>query len=399
MGEWTPGGRILSLPPSVEASKTTVREWRNEEGNGWALDELSTILTPNETEAIKAMKLAESEQEDLLSWPHTRNGVFSVRSAYHLEVQRKNGNVGPSVGDHNLDVWRKTWKALTPSRVKVTMWRALKNGLPTMNVLARRGLNVDCICPRCGEAPETVTHMALQCKEARLLWKLSPLRLDSQVANCSLMEWGEEFGKKCKMKGAWELAMMVVWQSWRARNLWVFERKTVDPVVQCAKMLGILGEYEAACTRDQPPSEPPTQVGLGMLVRDHVGDALMSAGESGCENLTVKHAEAKAVMFGLRYAFDAGCRALEVETDCQALATLLQAKSREISATQVLVNDILNLAKQFTYCSFGFNRRSCNSVAHSMAQAALHFEETLVWMEDCPPVVTPLVLADKILCE
>lgn len=38
-------------------------------------------------------------------------------------------------------------------------------------------------------------------------------------------------------------------------------------------------------------------------------------------------------------------------------------------------------------------------VAHSMAKASLLYEEELVWMEECPADVLPLVLADKAFME
>lgn len=77
------------------------------------------------------------------------------------------------------------------------------------------------------------------------------------------------------------------------------------------------------------------------------------------------------------------------------LVDMLQCKRKENSATQIVVNDILELAKSFVCCFFSFAKRSCNVVAHSMARAALLFEETTIFMEDCPPDIAHLVLADK----
>lgn len=67
-----------------------------------------------------------------------------------------------------------------PQKVKIFFWRAVRNGLPTMDVLCRRGMNVDRMCPRCGDGPETTSHMLLTCKHSTLLWKLSPLRWETQ---------------------------------------------------------------------------------------------------------------------------------------------------------------------------------------------------------------------------
>lgn len=111
--------------------------------------------------------------------------------------------------------------------------------------------------------------------------------------------------------------------------------------------------------------------------------------------MSIIQAEAEGVKFGLKYAYDAGLRLIEVETDSMTLAAMLQARRKENSTTQVIVHDILSLAKSFATCIFNHARRSCNVVAHSMAKNSLLYEEVLVFMEDCPSNILPLVLADK----
>lgn len=132
-----------------------------------------------------------------------------------------------------------------------------------------------------------------------------------------------------------------------------------------------------------------------MVVRDGVGDVLMSAGRSRSARIT----EAEAVWFGLRYAFDAGFRNVQVESDCLVLVKLRQSRTNEKSRTQVTVNDICNLAQSFSACMFNFALRICNNVANAMVKASLHFEEVLVWMEECPTDISPLVMMDKALIE
>lgn len=98
----------------------------------------------------------------------------------------------------------------------------------------------------------------------------------------------------------------------------------------------------------------------------------------------------------MQTAFDAGLRNLEVESDCLRVIKLLQGHT-ERTVTQVIVFDILALSNSFNYCSFSFVSRTCNTVAHSMAQLSLSFEEMRVWMEDHPPELLSLVSADKAL--
>ncbi|XP_056685775.1 uncharacterized protein [Spinacia oleracea] len=214
--------------------------------------------------------------------------------------------------------------------------------------------------------------------------------------------------------------MMMVWQIWNVRNAWVFERKAIDPKVACDRALKILGDYEMAMVRESAPAPtcevvqralfPSTiapfklntdaavregECGLGMVVRDGVGDVVMAAGErrKGC--WSAAQGEAEAFKFGLQYAYDGGFRCIEAETDCQKVIDMLVKGTRERSSIQVVVDDILALARNFVSCSFYFARRSCNRVAHAIAQTSLNLCEVKVWMEDHPIEVTSIVEADK----
>lgn len=74
---------------------------------------------------------------------------------------------------------------------KNLVWRAVRDGLPIMEKLARHGINVDNRCPRCGDSAETTVHMVLLCKEAQVMWKLSPIRLNITNWTRSFLEWCE----------------------------------------------------------------------------------------------------------------------------------------------------------------------------------------------------------------
>lgn len=215
--------------------------------------------------------------------------------------------------------------------------------------------------------------------------------------------------------------MTTIWQLWHMRNMWVFEKKRLDPLLACNRAADLVGEYEAATRRDHGPQlpgiandavkwTPPTaapfkvntdaaitnsKVSMGMVVRDNVGDVLISAGMNYCGSPCALLAEAEAARFGLRYAFEAGFRCVEFESDSSSLVKLLKQEARERSAVQVVVDDILFLIRNFDFCSFGFARRICNRVAHHIAQHSLLLNDLVVWMEDFPLDVLPFVNADK----
>lgn len=56
-------------------------------------------MTKAELGAIVQVRCGDSGSPDFLSWCYTKNGEFSVRSAYNLEMERRSGNVWGSSGD------------------------------------------------------------------------------------------------------------------------------------------------------------------------------------------------------------------------------------------------------------------------------------------------------------
>ncbi|XP_021715995.1 uncharacterized protein LOC110683897 [Chenopodium quinoa] len=266
--------------------------------------------------------------------------------------------------------------------------------------------------------------MAALCPESQIIWKLSPLRLDTRGWEmASVEEWCCDMAKKLSCGNSWELFLMFWWKIWEVRNLWLFEKKKLEAPMVCAKTLSLLGEYEAAAMRESsvvhheengdnhcwkaPPPNKFTlntdaalskdgKIGLGMVMRDHLGDVMMAGGRAVTGVWSACNAEAEAMLFGLRYAFDAGLRRLLVSSDCLNLINMLLSKNRERTPTQLLVDDILYAASLCDFCTFNFQPGTCNKVAHSIAKYSLTLSGEQLWMEDCPPLSLPFVISDKV---
>ena len=75
-------------------------------------------------------------------WRATTSGIFTVRSAYFIENDRKSLLMGE--GSHSLDkdsFWKEIWSLKVSNLVKNFMWRACSNILPTKESLLRRGVS------------------------------------------------------------------------------------------------------------------------------------------------------------------------------------------------------------------------------------------------------------------
>lgn len=71
-----------------------------------------------------------------------------------------------------------------PSKLKLFGWRALHEGLATLENFVKREMEGEIRCPMCGEDRETIMPTLIECEEVRRMWKQSPLRLKINEHRC-----------------------------------------------------------------------------------------------------------------------------------------------------------------------------------------------------------------------
>ncbi|CAL1408755.1 unnamed protein product [Linum trigynum] len=197
-------------------------------GGGWCDSKLSQWFDPLTCRHIKTIPLPRQNQEDRLIWHNTRDGVFSVKSAYHLAVSldRRKGRWKSSVSWMDKTSWIRLWDANLPPKLKVFIWQILNRILPTTEALIEKRVPVHPRCPVCWGDQETMEHLFLDCPVARALWGYSGLeylgeglpRQTFPVFLKKLMALVSE--PKLLMR-----VVAVLWRIWRSRNWVVFEGK------------------------------------------------------------------------------------------------------------------------------------------------------------------------------
>ena len=103
-------GGFLQSPIRVLDRNARVCELLNTGTNWWNMALIHDIFTAKEAKLIYGMAVSPRIGEDRLVWRCTKNGEFSVRSAYHLakdkfEVDMRNC----SNRDSNWLLWRVIW--------------------------------------------------------------------------------------------------------------------------------------------------------------------------------------------------------------------------------------------------------------------------------------------------
>ncbi|GMY19299.1 putative reverse transcriptase/RNA-dependent DNA polymerase [Fagus crenata] len=105
---------------------------------------------------IQRIPLASLNTKDTIQWKAESTGMFIVKSAYQLVVSAASldKEEGFSNMRSNRKTWRAIWKQKPPSKVKIHLWQACLNVLPTRLSLCRRCILQDSACQVCRAAPE-----------------------------------------------------------------------------------------------------------------------------------------------------------------------------------------------------------------------------------------------------
>ena len=99
---------------------------------------------------ILATALPQDGSQDTLIWKETKSWAFSVKSVYKLAIRIRDTFRGEhSAARRDGSVWRKLWQLNVPPKVRMFLWKACSNILPTRENLNRRRVQVDPMCGMC----------------------------------------------------------------------------------------------------------------------------------------------------------------------------------------------------------------------------------------------------------
>ncbi|WVZ97086.1 hypothetical protein U9M48_042647 [Paspalum notatum var. saurae] len=196
------GNQLVTTGWLVQSNRVDRPIWVNDLIDGttcaWDEQKLTTFFTPMDREVISNIPICTRTQEDFWAWHYEKSGIFSVRSAYHIEGLMRNFWWGNNNGkqricwvawdeiikpNHLGDFWawhyeksgifsvrpaypmlvhmreRRTawldnragrsntraeenewialWKVIVPEKIRVFVWRLAHRSIPTGDVLKR----------------------------------------------------------------------------------------------------------------------------------------------------------------------------------------------------------------------------------------------------------------------
>uniref|UniRef100_A0A0A8ZJY0 Reverse transcriptase zinc-binding domain-containing protein n=1 Tax=Arundo donax TaxID=35708 RepID=A0A0A8ZJY0_ARUDO len=119
-----------------------------------------------------------TEDEDWPAWHYDQKGLFSVKSAYKVAVERRDRCMKSDASGSGLKnykendfKWNKIWELGVQNKTKMFLWRVAHNSLPVKRNIEKRGVQLDTVCPVCKRFDEDCGHIFFKCKEATECWR------------------------------------------------------------------------------------------------------------------------------------------------------------------------------------------------------------------------------------
>ncbi|KAL8162413.1 hypothetical protein V2J09_013902 [Rumex salicifolius] len=387
----------------------------------WDEPLIRSLMFPYDAELILKMPIFTPQSGDERIWYHTKDGVFTIRSSYHLILQQRFAKKEPtsreSSSSFSMDsLWKKLWTIDTLPKIKSFMWSACRNLLLVKENLRNRRITSDSFCDVCGNV-ESGFHALFSCFKAQDFWILVPDLAWVGYKAQSVMECLEHgvhfFSSEQLIQWAG-----LMWGTWNSRNKQIFENECLEPweVVKHSKDLCTdfstsrlqlrlkIRSPAAECVWKKPKSgwlklncdasfTEDVEYGIGFVIRDSSGTAVL-LGSCGIGNVPDKYAEAEAIRKVLQYAVDRGLNRMVVELDCLPLISKLRLRRVWKGPMGLQLEAIRMLGARIGEIRWTYTKRDENRVAHTLAR--LRSSPSLITsVVSCfSSVVENLVLAD-----
>ncbi|CAN1182987.1 Putative ribonuclease H protein At1g65750 [Linum perenne] len=193
-------------------------------------------------------------KKDEVVWHFGKDGTYSVRSGYHVLMERI---VDLSYLRVNGD-WSKLWKVDLPPRMSNFVWRLAREILPTRTALQRRGMTVPYECGMCSREPEEAWHLFITCEFAVQCWRKASLlqeveRAMQDMKSCS--EWVFNVINIIQ-EPQQSYIFAIAWSLWRERNARIWEGTRSLPEIVVGRGMDAWQDWKTANTKETDNGVP-----------------------------------------------------------------------------------------------------------------------------------------------
>jgi len=175
--------RARNNPPEI----ILLSDWIQTPGNSWNEATIREMVIEEDANLIMSIKLCSTATQDMLGWHYTKDGLYSVKSAYWLANQLYlDHTIQPPPRDNAIKA--KIWKLDTAPKIKHYIWKFCSGALATGANLRRRHINDQSICHQCCQEEESTTHLFFDCYYAQQVWRASGIPNHAVITASGSME-------------------------------------------------------------------------------------------------------------------------------------------------------------------------------------------------------------------
>jgi ribonuclease HI len=394
-----------------------VAELMNETTGTWNIALIQQMFNHKDATEIRRLPLNLLTREDEPIWRYSRNGNYTVRSAYYQLMEH-------IVDNNDLKEpgnWKKLWRLNVPNKVRIFIWRLLRGCLPVRGRLVQRGVPCDNKCPSCASYEENEWHCFFGCGAVQELWEQSPIwnQVRPYIDNAiGIVQMLFQMLEELEATTCCNIAMLL-WVVWWKRNQvcwqgqtptsyavirraqeqyedWTKVRKTQQnisnnsPTVEEIKWtkppLNMLKcNVDAACYNES------NRYGIAACVRDSQGRFVKAYTRWFEGKPDISEAEALGVLETLRWLQREHMTNVQLETDCLQVIQALHSKNRNNTEFGIVINLCRTLLNSNLNCQASHVRRQANRVAYSLAQATRLSASPQVF-NHCPPCIETIII-------
>ncbi|XP_019154330.1 PREDICTED: uncharacterized protein LOC109150809 [Ipomoea nil] len=370
----------------------------------WDPHILNDLFIPEDVSRISRIPIS-PDYDDTWYWKGDTQGIYTVKNAY----RRIMGDYSDDPGA--FDKWVTLWKLRVPPKWKTFLWRAVSGILPTTDNLIVKRVEVDPICPMCGNTQENIMHVLVLCDYSKMVWNISGLPVTNIQTNF-FQSWFLGMMDSL-LEGQVRLAVGILYYLWLARNSALWERALPRPTAT-VKRAGLTEEaftrlrrvtaqpsatvmpeiepYGLRCYFDAGYRQHTGEATFGVVLLSHEGVFMAASAGTLPGAFSPIMAEALACKEALSWLKGRDIQRVDLITDCMELRNMIKSRSTGTrSYVGVIADQCRTIMSLFNYCSLHYISRTANMHSHTLASLAFDQEHPMYWDVIPPDSITMFI--------